>query len=59
MKLKEWREKRGLSQYDLAERLNTKQGNISQWESGTAPRRGIIKAIMRMTKGEVTANDFI
>lgn len=59
MKLKEWREKKGYSQRDLAKRLNTEQGHISQWEKDTMPRADFIRAIMKLSKGEVTANDFI
>jgi transcriptional regulator with XRE-family HTH domain len=32
--LKEWRIKRGLTQLELAQRLNTSKGLVSRWERG-------------------------
>lgn len=59
MKLKEWREINELSQEELASKLMVEQAHISYWENGKTPRKGPLKAIMKLTKGKVTANDFI
>lgn len=59
MKLEKWRIKNDVSQGELARRLNTDQQRISQWEKGSMPRPNIMRAIMRLTKGAVTPNDFI
>lgn len=61
MDLKEWREKKGWSQEELAKQLNgVLQESISQWESGgIMPRKEILRAITELTNGKVTANDFI
>lgn len=60
MKLKEWRNKKGWSQEDLAKSLNTTQESISYWENEEImPRKEILKSIIELTNGKVTANDFI
>lgn len=61
MKLREWREKKGWSQEELAERLpGVPQESVSQWENdGRMPRKVVLKAIMELTNGKVTANDFV
>ena len=38
LKLREWREKRGLSQTDLAERAGTHQATVSGLETGQTQR---------------------
>lgn len=60
MKLKEWRNSKGWSQEKLAERLKTNQESVSQWENtNIMPRRDILQEIAQLTKGKVTANDFL
>lgn len=59
MKLREWREKEGLSQEELAAKLKTTQESVSYWEKDSIPKRATMKLIIRLTKGKVTANDFI
>lgn len=60
MKLKEWRNKKGLSQEDIAKSLNTTQESVSYWENKEImPRKEALQAIMELTNGKVTANDFI
>lgn len=69
MKLKEWRETAKITQEKLADELNRaarlpkakylQQESISQWESGTMPRVRWLKVLVKITDGQVTANDFI
>lgn len=61
MKLREWREKNKLTQEQLAEMLGVNSDeSISQWENGkNMPRKDVLIEIMNLTKGKVTANDFI
>jgi transcriptional regulator with XRE-family HTH domain len=64
-KLKEWRIEHKLSQQLLADLLNKsggqniKQESICQWENGLMPRNPSLRLIAKITKGEVTANDFV
>jgi DNA-binding XRE family transcriptional regulator len=61
MKLKEWREKEGISQTELASRLKgVLPESICQWEKGyVMPRRSVLRQLIKLTKGAVTANDFV
>lgn len=60
MKLKEWRIKSGLSQEEMATKLKTTQESVSYWENNEImPRKDTLQAIMQLTKGKVTANDFV
>jgi transcriptional regulator with XRE-family HTH domain len=61
MKLREWREKMGWSQQDLAKALKKiSQESVSQWESGEImPRKSVLQSIHKLTNGKVTANDFM
>jgi len=59
MKLADWRVRQGLSQPDLAKKLNTTPKTISSWENGhTIPGREDMARIHRETGEAVSANDF-
>jgi transcriptional regulator with XRE-family HTH domain len=62
MKLRDWRESSGWSQEQLAKAIgkSVKQESVSQWETGgNMPRRNWLIRIEKLTKGKVTANDFV
>lgn len=44
--LREWRNARGLSQQQLADRLDTSKGQISRWESGSRSMSGDVIAAL-------------
>ncbi len=64
MKLKEWREKKALTQQAIADDLSEMAGktilqrSISAWENGCLPRKFWLHIIEDYTKGKVRANDF-
>jgi transcriptional regulator with XRE-family HTH domain len=58
MTLKEFREKRGLSQTELADRVGLKQTTISQYESGSRrPNLAIAKKLADAL--EISLDDFV
>ena len=63
MKLKEWREKKGISQADFAKSLleftgkYVSQRTVCSWENNALPRKFWIKAIVEITKQKVTVAD--
>jgi len=58
--LKIFRKYHMLSQDKLARKLRVTKSAISRWENGSRwPSRHIVKKISRVTKGLVTANDFM
>jgi len=60
MTLREWREKKGLTVTELARILEADKSAVSRWENGERfPSRRFLKKIAEVTKGEVTANDFL
>jgi transcriptional regulator with XRE-family HTH domain len=59
MKLRTWRLRQGLTQEELAEVLGTARASVNRYENGRMPTRRLIRAIHKLTKGKVTANDFI
>jgi transcriptional regulator with XRE-family HTH domain len=73
MKLKQWRENKGISQQDLAQKMqdfrNEKypeekrykklsQRALGYWETGTVPRKFWLKVIAAFTGNKVTGADF-
>ena len=58
--LRSYRRKAGLTQDDLAQRLNVKKFTVSRWEAGKrCPSLDLIRRIRNATNGEVTADDFL
>jgi transcriptional regulator with XRE-family HTH domain len=58
--LKLWREKRGLTLDELAERVGSSKATLSRIESGKqTPSLGLIGRLKEATNGEVTADDFL
>lgn len=58
MTLKEFREKKGLSQTELAHRVGLKQTTISQYESGS--RRPNLSMAKKLADAlEITLDDFV
>jgi transcriptional regulator with XRE-family HTH domain len=48
-KIKELREKQGMTQSELAKRLNISDKTISSWENGTRlPRMGLVESISKI-----------
>jgi transcriptional regulator with XRE-family HTH domain len=59
MKLREWRRAHGVSQRQIADDLDVWINTISRWENGhLTPNSTNMRAIMRLTNGEVTPGDF-
>ncbi len=58
MKLKQYRQSQGQSQYDLARLLGTSAASISRYENGRIPEPEIMARIVEATGGTVTPNDF-
>lgn len=60
MTLREWRQKQGLTQVALAEKLNTDRAMVAKWELGThAPTMQSAIKILEITSGEVTLEDLV
>lgn len=59
MKIKEYREKHGLSQEAFGVRVGVSQGMVWQWEAGKPITLPKAKKIFRATDGEVTPHDCI
>lgn len=58
--LRQFRERRGLSQGDLAERASTTKATISRIETGECGLSvDMLKRLVAATGGEVTADDLI
>ena len=58
--LREWRNSRGLTQEQVAERLNTSKGQVSNWESGKrGMSAGVIEALeeaLQLEPGDLFRN---
>lgn len=60
MKLRDWREKRGLNQSDLGGQLEISAASVSRIENGEyIPSGKVLVAIESATKGAVTASDIL
>ena len=60
MNLRAWRNERGLTRRQFADRIGVQPNAIVKWERGErTPRPESIRRIADVTCGEVTANDFI
>lgn len=60
MKLADWREKTGLTQTQVAERLGVAALAVSQWETGRRfPSRENQRKIAEVTEGAVLPNDWM
>jgi transcriptional regulator with XRE-family HTH domain len=59
MSLDDWMKLNELSNADMAELLGVHVISVSKYRSGvTIPRRKLMRAIVNLTDGEVTASDF-
>lgn len=71
VKIKQWREEKGLSQQQLADALNelaekkgwtepaTSQAGVDRWEHGSIPRQENIRLVGELTGGKVGFGDFL
>jgi predicted transcriptional regulator len=60
MTLREYLADQGLTEGAFAEMLGISQAAVNRYVNGDrTPKQPIMRAIMRATKGEVTANDFM
>lgn len=59
MELKRYRKMKGMTQAALAAKIGVRQSEISHYENGRTPRREILVRIINVTRGAVSANDFI
>lgn len=60
MRLKEYRQRAGLSQSELADMLGTTQATVQRWETSRhIPRQREMQRIAEKTAGAVTPNDFV
>ena len=57
VRLKEWREKKQLSQLELAKRLGVTQPSVSQFESGARPGSPKFRLQFILTFGRKTYNE--
>jgi len=59
-KLRQWRERKKLSQIEIAKRLGVTQQAIANWETGIRhPHKRLWREIIKMTEGEITIEDFL
>jgi transcriptional regulator with XRE-family HTH domain len=58
MKLAEWRKGQGKTQAEVAETLGVSQSQVAKFELGRIPNQRDMAKIRRVTRGQVTANDF-
>ena len=59
MKLDEWRKARKFTQEQLAEMIGVaSRVSVARYESGRVPDQDVLRKIIEITSGEVTANDF-
>ncbi len=58
MKQKTWREREGLTQAEMGERLGVSQVAVGRYETGRTPKEPVMIRIIKVTKGEVTPNDY-
>jgi transcriptional regulator with XRE-family HTH domain len=58
MRLRDWREREGFTQEQLAAKWACDQSQIARWESGTRPSERWMKTIFEKTSGEVRPDSF-
>lgn len=58
MKLKAWRQARGLTQKDLADRIEVGAPAVSRYENGRVPEPDVMSKIWELTGGAVGPADF-
>ena len=56
--LKAYRKARGLTMEEFARKVGVQRAAVSKWERGSIPRPEIMRRIVEVTGGEVTAQDF-
>lgn len=59
MKLKEWRERKGLRQADVAKGVGVSQVSIGRYERGRTPKPAVLMRIVKFTKGKVGMLDLL
>lgn len=57
--LRTWRSRHNVTQVQLAAQLGITQGAVSAIEAGVMPEPETVLRIVEITKGEVTAMDFV
>lgn len=59
-KIREWREKHGISQEELAKKLGVTQEAVSYWENGKKhPKRSTFKKLIEISNGEIKPEDYL
>ena len=59
MTLEDYLEENGLTQAEFACLAQIKQSTVSRYLNGRLPRRAQLERIIAITRGKVTANDFM
>jgi len=58
MRLRDWRQKSGLTQHQLAERVGVTQAAVSNYERGVIPKKEEAIKFYLLSGGDVQPNDF-
>lgn len=53
IELKEWRQKQGITQGELARRLNMSENAVGQWERGERSIPGVVPVALRTVEREL------
>ena len=59
MKLKAYREQIGLTQVQLATVIGVSNVTVHRWERGRMPKKIFREALLKLSNGKVTPNDFM
>ncbi len=59
MELKRYRKIKGWTQAVLASKIGVTQSEVCHYEKGRTPRREVLTRIVNLTRGIVSANDFL